>query len=253
MRLGLDGRVALVTGGSRGIGRATAAAFAAEGARVAITYAGDPERAEREAARLVGDGVEAMAVRFDLSSPDSARQSVAAVTERWGSVDVLVANAVRRSPRRPREETFESVPDAEWRGAVNANLSGHVNLVRGVLPGMRERSWGRIVFVSSHVAFNGAPGQEVYGAVKAALHGFSRSLAWDVAHSGVLVNTVAPGLTLTEGVLADLPERVREDQRSRTPGGRLNSPDDVAAVIAFLGSDRNRGVNGELVTVTGGR
>ncbi|MET9297424.1 SDR family NAD(P)-dependent oxidoreductase [Streptomyces sp. NPDC003077] len=251
--LGLDGKAVLVTGASSGIGLATARAFGAEGARVAVAYRGGAERAHHLAEELGARTDRALALPYDLGDPDTVEAAVATVTRRWGGVDVLVANAVRRGPRRPPGRHTEDVPADAWRALLRDNLEQTLRTVQLVLPGMRERKWGRVALVSSHVVRDGAPGQEFYGAGKAALHGFARSLAWDTGPDGILVNVVSPGLTRTAGVLADLPARVREKELSRTPSRQLSSPDDVARAVAFLCSEANGNITGAVLDVSGGR
>lgn len=252
MDSGLRDTVVLVTGGTRGIGLATARAYAAEGAKVAVSYRTDRAAAAAAAAGL-GPADRAMAVRYALEEPDGPAAAVRRVSERWGPVGVLVANAVRRGARRRPGTRCEDVPGGDWEPVLWDNLAGTLRTVRAVLPDMRRTGWGRIVLVSSHVAADGAPGQEFYAAGKEALHGFARSLAWDVAGDGIRVNVVCPGLTATAGVIADLPPAVREHEAGRTPGHRLTTPEEVAAAVVFLGSAANGHINGQTLTVAGGR
>ncbi|MFI1469049.1 SDR family NAD(P)-dependent oxidoreductase [Streptomyces wuyuanensis] len=253
MDMGLTGRRVLVTGGSSGIGEAIARAYADEGSRVALTYRGGGEAAERLARELGAGRDAAMAVRYSLGEPDSVESAVATVTERWGGVDVLVANAVRWAPRRAPGTRFEEVASGDWRAFLDGNLAPTLRTVQLVVAGMRARSWGRIVLISSHVALDGHRGQEFYGAAKSALHGFARSLAWDVGSDGVLVNVVCPGLTTTERVLTGLPDEIRERELRSTPTGRLSSPEDIAGAVLFLGSAANANTTGQTLTVSGGR
>ncbi|MFH8805347.1 SDR family NAD(P)-dependent oxidoreductase [Streptomyces sp. NPDC017936] len=253
MDMGLTGRRVLVTGGSSGIGAAIARAYAEEGARVALTYRGGGEAAERLARELGSDRDAVMATRYSLGEPDTVESTVATVTERWGGVDVLVANAVRWAPRRTPGTRFEEVACGDWRGFLDDNLAPTLRTVQLVVAGMRARSWGRIVLISSHVALDGHRGQEFYGAAKSALHGFARSLAWDVGPDGVLVNVVCPGLTTTERVLTGLPDEIRERELRSTPTGRLSSPEDIAGAVLFLGSAANANTTGQILTVSGGR
>jgi 3-oxoacyl-[acyl-carrier protein] reductase len=249
MELGLKDRTVLVTGASGGIGRAVARAFAAEGARVAVTYRSN-EAAARALAEELGEG---FAVRYDLSDPASVEAAADAVDERWGGLDVLVANAVRWGERRPPSVGFEEVAAEQWEPVVVDNLRPTIRTVQRAVGSMRPRGWGRIVLISSHVAHDGRPGQEFYGAAKSALLGLARSLAWNVGPDGILVNVVSPGLTTTERVQTLLPAPIRDDETSRTPTRRLSTPEDVAAAVLFLASAANGNISGEMVTVAGGR
>lgn len=251
--LGLSGKSVLVTGGTGGIGQAVVRAFAAAGARVAIGYRTAEAVAEKLAAELAAHGRTAFPVRYALDEPDSPAQTVAAVEDRFGAVDVLVANAVRWGPRRPPEKRFDEVAGAEWEPVIAENLTPTIRTVQLVVPGMRTRGWGRIALISSHVALHGLRGQEFYGAAKAGLHGFARSVAWDVGRDDILVNVVCPGLTATERVLTGLPAPIQEQEIQRTPTGRLSRPEDVANVVLFLCSAANGNVTAEIVTVAGGR
>ncbi|MEV5374511.1 SDR family oxidoreductase [Streptomyces nondiastaticus] len=252
MDLGLAGRVVLLTGATRGIGAAAARAFAAEGAKVVLTYRRAKDTADALVSELGGED-RALAVRYALDEPGSPEEAVAEATRRWGGVDVLVANAYGRGNRRPPGVRFEDVPAGEWRATLTDNLAGTVRTAQLVLPGMRARGWGRMVLLSSHVATHGRRGQEVYGAAKSALHGLARSLAWEAGQDGVLVNVVAPGLTLTEGVVEMLPPALREQERERTATGRLSEPDAVAKTVVFLASASNTNVSGQVLHVDGGR
>ncbi|GAA3725887.1 SDR family NAD(P)-dependent oxidoreductase [Streptomyces tremellae] len=252
MDLGLTDRVVLLTGGTRGIGRASGLELAAHGARVAVTYRHDKDAAEDLVTELGGQEG-AMAVRYALDEPGSPEDAVREVTARWGGVDVLVANAHRRRPRRPPTAHFEDVPHEEGAAALTDNLLATLRTVQCVLPGMRARGWGRVVLLSSHVAAHGQRGQEIYGAAKSALHGLARSLAWDAGPDGILVNALAPGLTLTRDVCDNLPEAVREAEQQRTPTGRLSTPRDIAHAVVFLASAANSHISGQVLHVDGGR
>jgi 3-oxoacyl-[acyl-carrier protein] reductase len=249
MDFGLAGRTVLVTGATGGIGREIARAFAAEGARIALGYNTNAEAA----GKLAGELGTAMAVRYALEDPDSPAAAVAEVRENWGEIDVFVANAVRWGRRRPPETRFEDVPAADWRPVIDHNIAPVIHGVQLVVPGMRRRGWGRIALISSHNAVDGNRGQEFYGAAKASLHGFARSLAWDTGTDGILVNVVAPGLTATERVRDGLPAAVQERERGHTPTGRLSDPADVANAVVFLCSAANGNISGEVLTVAGGR
>ena len=243
----LRDRVVLVTGASTGIGAATARAYGREGARVAITYRNNPDKAEKVAADIDASGGQAHVVRLDLEDLPTIEQAAATVIERWGGIDILVANAVRWGGDGPPDPSvrFEDVPLEEWEATINANLVGTAASVRAVLPGMRARGWGRIVLISSSVAEEGLPGPGPYGTAKSGLYGLARGLAWNGGRDGILVNVVAPGFTLTDS--RDIPQFVTDALAAATPSRRLSDSDDVARIIVFLGSGANGNLTGEVI------
>ncbi len=253
MDLGLKERVVFVTGSSRGIGKAAARLFAAEGARVAVTYHSEREKAEAVVASIADAGGQAMALPLDLSSIDTIKTAASTILERWGRIDVLVNNAVYWGARRPWEApVFEALPENEWQGLLRANIEGAYAAIQAVLPSMRSRSWGRIVNVSSGVAVDGVPGTGPYAAAKAALHGLTRTLAKELGPAGILVNVVMPGLTLTERNAAELPAAAREQMEKASPIRRLLPPEEVVPQIVFLCSAMNTAVTGEIIRASGG-
>lgn len=248
MDLGFHERVALVTGGSKGIGAAIAVALGREGARVALTYRDAADRAAAVAKRVEQAGGEALTVPLDLTDHATIGAAVDAVRARWGGIDVLVANAVqwpRAEPGRGRH--FADVEPSTWRAELRANLEGTFATVRAALAAMRGRPDGRIVFISSGVAEEGLPGAWSYAAAKAGLHGFARSLAWDLGPEGILVNVVATGFTLTETNRERMPAEALDRFAATTLTRRLSEPEDVAALVTYLASAANRSVTGEVV------
>jgi 3-oxoacyl-[acyl-carrier protein] reductase len=255
MDLGLEDKRVLVTGGTRGIGRATALRFAAEGARVAITYHESAEVAAKLVADLGGPD-RALAVRYDLRDLATVESAVETVTGAFGGIDVLVANALWFRWGEPDDDLlFEDRDTDRWTARFRANTEGHMRTVQLVLGGMKENGWGRIVLLSSVTAFYGRSRSELYSSAKTAMHGFARSLMW--TRHGVLANVVAPGATMTESmaeILLDPATKALVDREiEQTPSGRLSEPDEVAKLIVFLGSAANGNVNGEIIHTAGGR
>jgi 3-oxoacyl-[acyl-carrier protein] reductase len=252
MELGLADRVIIVTGGSRGIGRAAAIAFAREGARVMITFHSDTARALAVVDELRAAGGEGAAVSLHLGEPGTISATAAAALERWGRIDALVNNAVDWGSPTSWDRGFEEVARDHWWPLLEANLGGPYAAIQAVLPAMRARSWGRIVNISSTIAVDGMAGSGTYAAAKGALHGLTRTLARELGPSGILANVVMPGLTLTEQNLERLPEEVRDEHARGPPIRRLLSPDEVVPVIVFLASAANTAVTGEMIRASGG-
>jgi 3-oxoacyl-[acyl-carrier protein] reductase len=259
MDLGLDGRTVIVTGASGGLGREIARAFAAEGADVVLTYHRSPAEAERVAKEI---GERSLVVPYAMDDADSARALVDATLGWTGRIDVLVNNAVTWArvsnaadvgdEDLAADAPFEAVPDEDWLPVLHSNIDGAVRLSRMVAPVMRERRWGRLVHISSSLAVDGMAGSEYYGAAKAALHGFSRSVAFSLGQAGdILSNVVMPGLTRTD-TNAAIADAYGGQFSALAPIGRLLDAAEVAGPIVYLGSAANTGVTGQVLAVTGG-
>ncbi|MET9264966.1 SDR family oxidoreductase [Amycolatopsis sp. NPDC004079] len=249
MDLGLQDKRVLITGATRGIGKATARLFAEEGARVAVTYHTGKDAADELVAELGGPG-RALAVRHDLGDPAVIKAAVAEVEQQWGGIDVVVCNAQTFTWINPEDlSDFEDFQE-DWYTKLRENSEGHLRTVQAALGGMRARGWGRVVLLSSVTATSGMYASEIYSAAKSALNGFVRGLMW--TKGGVLSNVVAPGGTLTESFDGVDPAIV-EQASATTPSGHLSTPQDVGRLIVFLCSEANGNINGEVINVAGGR
>lgn len=249
MDLGLTDRVALVTGGSGGIGAAVVRHLAAEGARVAICYHDGRERAEQLAAELPGT----ITVPHDLGDPEGGACAVQTALSAWGRVDVLVTCAWKSAGwPSPDRDVVQLSPPADWREQLGLNVEGTARAVQAVLEPMKEAGWGRIVMISSGAADDGQPGLEAYAAAKAALHAFNRSLAHGLGRCGILSNVVMPGFVAHDRNRQFIPAPAFERWASTTATGHLATAEDVAAMVTFLASAANASTTGTVVRVTAG-
>jgi 3-oxoacyl-[acyl-carrier protein] reductase len=242
----VEGRVALVTGGGRGLGRAIAVRLAGEGAKVAISYrSNDSAAAETaELVRKAGAGCEIF--KGDVASPEDVEALMKGVGEAFGSVEILVNNA-----GTTRDNILLRMKDAEFEEVLDTNLKGTYLCTRAVLRGMVRARWGRIVNISSVVGLLGNAGQANYAASKAGMIGFTKSVAREVAGRGITANAVAPGYVETE-LTGGLPEHLKEQILGQVPVGRFGEPEEIAEVVAFLAGERVAYVTGQTIVVDGG-
>jgi 3-oxoacyl-[acyl-carrier protein] reductase len=246
MSEGLSGHVALVTGGSRGIGRAIALGLAAAGARVIVNFRENAMGAEETVGQIAAAGGSAEAVQFDVGDGEAARLGVQNIVDQQGRLDILVNNAglsVDTLLLRLREE--------DWERVLRTNLTGVFHCTKAALRAMVRGRYGRIVNLTSVVAEMGNAGQVAYAAAKAGVIGFTKSLAREVASRGVTVNAVAPGFVETD-MTANLSVEQKTFYTNVIPVGRIASPEDVAAAVAFLASPAAGYITGHVLHVNGG-
>ena len=246
MKLDLTGKSTLVTGGTRGIGRAMVEAFAAAGARVAFTYRSSTETAEALKAELEGKGVEVMSFQSDAADFDGAQETIKSIIDAWGSIDVVVNNA-----GVTRDGLMIRMSEEDWDAVIGTNLKSVFNFSKAAYRPMMKQRGGKIINISSVVGVMGNPGQTNYAASKAGIIGFSKSLAKELGGRGVTVNVVAPGYVATD-MTAELSEKAQEAMLGAVPLGRPASPEDVANSVLFLASPAADYITGHVLHVDGG-
>jgi 3-oxoacyl-[acyl-carrier protein] reductase len=242
----LSGKHAVVTGGSRGIGRAIVLRLATQGADVAFSYRGNQAAAQQTAAAVEALGRRAIAIQGDVTDPASAEALVAAALAAFGSVDILVNNA-----GVTRDDLIMRMSLDAWREVLETNLFGAFYATKAVTRPMLKARAGRIINISSVSGQAGQTGQANYSAAKAGLIGLTKATARELASRGITANAVAPGFVLTE-LTQDLPEPLKAEITNRTPLGRFGTVEEIASAVAFLASDEAAFITGQVLAVDGG-
>ncbi len=247
----LKNRVALVTGGSRGIGRAIVLALAQEGAWVGINYVADDEginfkQAKEVAERVKNMGSKSLLLQADVSCEKEVQKMVTQIVKEYGKIEILVNNA-----GIVRDVTLKKMRKKDWDEVIGVNLTGVFNCVRTAINYMREAGYGRIISISSIIGQTGNIGQSNYAASKAGIMGFVKSIAREVARKGITVNAIAPGFIQTE-MLKKIPEEIKSRILQQIPMGRFGTPDDIGQLVVFLVSDEASYITGQTIHINGG-
>lgn len=242
----LQNLVALVTGGSRGIGRAICLKLASMGATVGINYVSNPAAAQETLQQVEMNGGKAFIVRFDVADSVAVQSNIKEIIDTYGSIDVLVNNA-----GITRDGLMARMKEEDWDGVLDTNLKGAFFCSKAVMRTMMKKRWGRIINISSVVGFIGNSGQVNYGAAKAGLIGMTKSMARELAGRNITVNCVAPGYIVTD-MTDGLAEDVQELLKAQIPMGILGQPEDVAASVGFLASSASNYITGQTLHVNGG-
>jgi len=241
----LKGKVAIVTGGSRGIGRHIALQLAQRGADVAINYRSRQSDADETLKEIEASGVRAIAIKADLSKMPEARSLIKEVHEKWGRIDILVNNA-----GITKDKSMKKLTDDDWNDVLDTNLGSVYATCSEVLNIMLEQKYGRIINITSFVGQAGNFGQANYAASKGGIIAFTKTMALEVAKHNITVNAIAPGFTETE-MLAQVPENIREQIVARVPMGRFGQPDEIARAVVFLAAEGDY-ITGQQINVNGG-
>ncbi len=242
----LTGKIALVTGASRGIGKAVALKLAAEGATVVVNYAGSKEKAEAVVAEIVENGGTAEAIQCDVADFNACAELAKAVTKKYGRLDILVNNA-----GITKDGLLMGMSEADYDAVLDTNLKGTFNMIRHFSRTFLKQRSGRIINISSVSGVMGNAGQANYSASKAGVIGLTKSVARELASRGICVNAVAPGFVETD-MTAAMPEEAKAGMEKMIPLGHIGKPEDIANTVAFLASDESAYITGQVICVDGG-
>jgi acetoacetyl-CoA reductase len=241
----LQGKVALVTGGSRGIGAEIAKELALHGATVVITYISNAERAQQVVQEIYEYNPNISAIQGDIARKEDNIRLVHQILEAHGTIDILINNA-----GITRDSRFINMTDEAWNDVISTNMNSLYYLTKQVLPQMTEQNYGRIINISSIIGQSGGFGQTNYAAAKAGMIGFTKSLALETARNNITVNAVCPGYTFTD-MVAEVPEKVQEKITAKIPKGRFGTPLEIAKAVRFLVVDGDY-ITGQCINVNGG-
>jgi 3-oxoacyl-[acyl-carrier protein] reductase len=244
--MGLTGKCAVVTGASRGIGRAIALELAAQGAKVVVNYSGSAQKAEQVVDDIKANGGEAIAVQANIADAEAVQRLMNTAVTTYGSLDILVNNA-----GITRDNLLMRMKDDEWDDVINTNLKGVFLCIKAVSRQMMKQRAGRIINISSIVGVAGNPGQANYVAAKAGVIGLTKTTAQELASRNILVNAIAPGFITTE-MTDGLPEELKEAMLKQIPLAKLGQPEDVAKAVAFFASDNAGYITGQTLHIDGG-
>ncbi|EEF59273.1 3-oxoacyl-[acyl-carrier-protein] reductase [Pedosphaera parvula] len=242
----LQGKVCLVTGGTRGIGRAIALSMAEAGADIAFNYERSSEKAEEICHEVTALGVRCRAFAVNVTSVEEVNRMVQEVNDSLGPISIVINNA-----GITRDRTFLKMTKEQWDEVMHVNLDGVFNVTHAALPFMINLGWGRIINISSFVGLTGNFGQTNYAVTKGGINSFTMALARETARKGITVNSVAPGFIATD-MTKEVPPSVLDQVRAMTPVGRLGNPEEVADAVAFLASPRAGYITGQVLSVNGG-
>jgi len=246
MEISLQGKVALVTGGTGGIGAAICESLATAGAKVATNYRNE-EKAQEWRKETSARGFDFKAYQVDVTDTDGCREMIAQIEQQLGPIDIIVNNA-----GITKDTTLRKMTKDQWDAVMRINLDSLYNITQPIIEGMTNRGWGRVINIASINGQKGQMGQTNYTTTKAGMHGFTMSLAQEVARKGVTVNTVSPGYIATDMVMA-VPEEIRNKIIAQIPVGRLGTPEEIADTVTFLASEQASFITGANIAQNGGQ